>query len=171
MATVLNRTTKQLILSANTPEYDVADWIINPDLSDVNSLPPKYWNIVGDAVQEMSQAEKDAVDAALAPSAEDTAREVIRAAMRFAEELQENFIIDNLLLGITQRGLTKHVRVVLKEVNDAMSTGSLYDAIDELSKIRPEDFDDAILTAARLKDFRNKIEAYLGLPLAEKWDD
>lgn len=65
MANVLNRTTKQYITSANTPDYPTADWIINPDLSGVSGVPSKYWKITGDVVTEMNQTEKDAVDAAL----------------------------------------------------------------------------------------------------------
>jgi len=64
MANVLNRTSKQYVASANTPEYPVAEWIINPDLSGVVGVPTKYWSISGDTVMEMSQAEKDAVDTA-----------------------------------------------------------------------------------------------------------
>ena len=60
MANVLNRTTKQYLRSVNTPEYDVADWIVNPSVPNADS---KYWNISGDTVTEMTQPEKDAVDA------------------------------------------------------------------------------------------------------------
>lgn len=62
MATVLNRTTKQLIESANTPDYPTADWIHRPDLSAVRNVPVKYWKISGDTVSEMSVSEKQAVD-------------------------------------------------------------------------------------------------------------
>lgn len=62
MANVLNRTTCQYITSAHTPNYDPADWIINPDLAAVSGVPKKYWKITGDTVSEMDQAEKDAVD-------------------------------------------------------------------------------------------------------------
>jgi len=67
MASVLNRATKQYIESANTPDYPVAQWIINPDMSAVTIggvlEPSKYWIITGDAVTLMSPAEMDAVDA------------------------------------------------------------------------------------------------------------
>ncbi len=71
MANVLNRTTKQFIPSANTVEYPVEDWIINPDMSAVVGQPSKYWTISGDTVSLMSQGERDAVDAALIASARD----------------------------------------------------------------------------------------------------
>lgn len=62
MADVLNRTTKQFLRSVNTPEYDPADWIVNPDLAAVAGVHRKYWKIDGDTVLEMSTAEKQAVD-------------------------------------------------------------------------------------------------------------
>lgn len=64
MADVLNRTTLQYLQSVNTPDYPVGDWVINPDLSGVTGVAQKYWKLTGDVVSEMSQAEKDAVDAA-----------------------------------------------------------------------------------------------------------
>jgi hypothetical protein len=64
MSDVVHRTTKQYLKSANTPDYPVETWIINPDLSAVEGFPSKYWIITGDVVTLMSQAERDAVDAA-----------------------------------------------------------------------------------------------------------
>lgn len=61
MADVLNRTTVQLLLSVNTPDYPVIDWIHNPDLTDVEGVPQKFWKIEGDIVTEMSPAEKTIV--------------------------------------------------------------------------------------------------------------
>ncbi len=63
MASVLNRTTKQYLSSVNTPDYPVAQWIINPDLAAVSSQPVKYWTITDDTVTLISQAARDAIDA------------------------------------------------------------------------------------------------------------
>lgn len=71
MATVLNRTTKQLIRSANTPDYPIASWVVEPDLSLVDGVSVKYWVITGDVVSEMDQASKDVVDAAEVQSLKD----------------------------------------------------------------------------------------------------
>lgn len=62
MSNVLNRTTKEYLISVSTGFYSTASWIINPDMSAVVGVPSKYWKITGDVVSEMSQAEKDAVD-------------------------------------------------------------------------------------------------------------
>ena len=72
---VLHRITKQFLKSVNTPSYVpnwskgqppplTGDWIVGPDLSAVAAQPSKYWVITGNTVSLMSQAERDAVDAA-----------------------------------------------------------------------------------------------------------
>lgn len=62
MATVLHRTTKELKLSVNTPDFPIGLWVINPDLSAVIGFPSKYWTITGDGVSLMAQTARDAVD-------------------------------------------------------------------------------------------------------------
>ena len=62
MSDVLNRATKELLTSVNTPDYGPAQWIINPDLSQVLDVPVKYWKVSGDLVTEMSAEEKAIVD-------------------------------------------------------------------------------------------------------------
>jgi len=65
MANVFNRTTRVYKKSVNTPEYPTSEWIINPDVSALANVPVKYWKATGDLVEEMTQAEKDAVDTEL----------------------------------------------------------------------------------------------------------
>ncbi len=61
--------------SVNTPEYDPADWFHSPDTSAVVGVPRKYWQRpLADPVLEMTQAEKDAVDAAAAAAAATAAK-------------------------------------------------------------------------------------------------
>lgn len=48
MANVLNRVTKEYLVSVNTPEYDPSVWIINPDMSAVQNQPVRYWMINDD---------------------------------------------------------------------------------------------------------------------------
>jgi hypothetical protein len=72
MATVLNRTSLELIESVNTPDYSTQDWVINPDLSPVSGVPVKYWKLAGDVLSEMSQAEKDTQDATDLPTLKQT---------------------------------------------------------------------------------------------------
>ena len=77
MATVLNRTTKQLILSANTPDYPIGEWIIEPNLSAVTGFASKYWIITGDVVTLMTQGQRDTVDAAELAAARDAVADQI----------------------------------------------------------------------------------------------
>lgn len=67
MANVLNKTADPVDYrtSVNTPDYPTADWFIDPDVSAVAAVPTKYWaRPLTDPVTEMTQPEKDAVDAA-----------------------------------------------------------------------------------------------------------
>ena len=71
----LHRTTKQLltsVASADLPEAQ-ANYIEEPDLSPVAGVSSIYWTITGDIVSEMSQGEKDAVDAAALTARRDSA--------------------------------------------------------------------------------------------------
>lgn len=72
MADAVNRTTKVYVQSINTPDYPIGEWIINPDLSGVVGVPNRYWVITGDVITEMSQGEKDALDAAALEAARDS---------------------------------------------------------------------------------------------------
>lgn len=62
MSVVINRATRQVIRRANTPDYSSTDWIINPDLSKVDGIPDKYWQIVGDEVLPVDAATRSNID-------------------------------------------------------------------------------------------------------------
>jgi hypothetical protein len=67
MADVVNKTTMQLLRSVNTPDYPSADWLISPaGLATLLSggIPSRYWKLTGagDDIEEMTTAEKAAVD-------------------------------------------------------------------------------------------------------------
>lgn len=64
MASGIHRTTLEVKSRGVPKDLSDPDWIVNPDLSAVEGQPQRYWKIVGDAVQLMTQAERDAVDAA-----------------------------------------------------------------------------------------------------------
>lgn len=65
MSSVLNRTTGQFLQSVHTPNFPVADWIINPDLTAVAGQPSIYWVITGDIVSLASVGEQATIDAAI----------------------------------------------------------------------------------------------------------
>jgi len=91
---------------------------------------------------------------------------IIEAAKAFGDNLMNDFITDNVMLGITQDGMTNHVRKTMSEVISACATGSLRDAIAEAKAIPEEAKDIKYITDARLLSFVNKIETYLEVPLS-----
>ena len=55
MSDVIHRTTLEYRQSVNTPDYNAAEWIINPELPD---CPQELWEVSGDEVVEMSQSDQ-----------------------------------------------------------------------------------------------------------------
>lgn len=67
MGDYVHRTTKSYLRSVSPNELPepLANYIEDPDLSAVVGVPSVYWIVIGDVISEMSQGEKDAVDAQL----------------------------------------------------------------------------------------------------------
>jgi len=70
MADVFHRTDGRYIPSAHTPNYDVADWAINPDLTATVGQPVRYWFLTG-ATNPEGQEIIDIVDAAAQTAIDD----------------------------------------------------------------------------------------------------
>ena len=96
---------------------------------------------------------------------EETIRTIIRNARGFGNQLIEDFATQNIMMGITQDGMTGTVRRACRDVIDCLVTGSLYDAITCIKAIPVENRDPKYLTVARLTIFCNRIETYLGITL------
>jgi hypothetical protein len=62
MSDVVHRVSKQLLRSVNTPDYPAAEWLINPDLTLLETVPLQYLKVTGDTLAEMTAEEKLAVD-------------------------------------------------------------------------------------------------------------
>lgn len=95
---------------------------------------------------------------------QETITAIIKSARGFGTEIIVEFATENVMLGITQDGMTGTVRRHCSEVIDCLITGSLYDAINEIKAIPVENRDSKYLTPERLTKFCNKIEDYLGIP-------
>lgn len=65
MATVVNRTTREVRPSVDASEYPPADWlqVAENDLPIISNVPWHYWKIENDRVVELTAAEKAAADA------------------------------------------------------------------------------------------------------------
>lgn len=88
----------------------------------------------------------------------------IEDAMNFGSKIMVQFTTQNILMGITQDGMTSTVRKALSEVIICLNTGSLYDAISEVKALPASKKDAKYLTNARLTTFINQIEDYLQIP-------
>lgn len=93
---------------------------------------------------------------------------VIAKARAFGDQLINQFAAENVMLGITADNMTSTVRKNLSEVMSAIQSGSLRDAMAEVRAIPSGDKDVKYITDARLLQFINKIEAYLGDELSEE---
>lgn len=91
---------------------------------------------------------------------------IIEDAIVFGNSLIVEFAAENVIMGITQDGMTGTVRKRMEQVILALSTGSLYDAISEAKAIPEQDKDTKYITNARLLQFVNKLETYLQIPLS-----
>jgi hypothetical protein len=88
----------------------------------------------------------------------------IEESMRFGQTLIRDFAVENVLMGITQMGMTNVVRKTMLEVGAALTTGSLYDAIAEAKAIPAEKKNNIFVNDTRLLTFVNRIEDFLGIP-------
>jgi hypothetical protein len=91
---------------------------------------------------------------------------ILTPAMAMGAQIIKEFAAENIALGITQAGMTTRVRLVTGDIVNALSTGSLYDAITAARSIPAESKDPTFVTDVRLLTCVNKIETYLGLPLS-----
>jgi hypothetical protein len=163
MALVINKTTFAVIASGNTPDYSEDDWLINPDLSSVAGVEQKYWKVAGGQVVEMNTGEKAVVNAI---NSQLYIESVIRNSITFGSKLITQFAAENVLLGITQAGMTSAVRQHMGEVISALQTGSLYEAIANAKAVPSGNKDATFITDVRILSFVNKIESYLGITLS-----
>lgn len=89
---------------------------------------------------------------------------IVKEAMEFGQSIIQIVSAENIMLGITQAGMTGTVRKRSQEIVLALMTGSLYDAMAEARALPPESKDGVFISDARLLAMINKIEDYLKLP-------
>ncbi len=128
MSDVLNRTTGQFIQSVNTPNFDIADWIINPDLSAVTGQPVKYWVIdppASDTVRLATGGEQSTIDTDIATATSDSQKataknqvDVERVVRAIVELLPNEFNILRSLHSLPDRTAAQ-VNAALKANIDA----------------------------------------------------
>lgn len=152
MANVINKTTLQYLKSVHTPDYMDGNWLINPDLSAVDGVAPKYWKIVNDQVVEMDSLEKEVVDLNDLPTIKQ--RKLADIDARSNEIIDEGITFDGHLFS-----LSANAQLNWNSIFTAMQGGLIpADADFEVSTKEPEN-DKYLLTP----DKRN---AFFGLILS-----
>ena len=147
MASVLNKQTKAYLVSVNTPDYPESEWIINPDMSEVVGLAPKYWKIVTTprtvivgtdpetllpvfdqvfdySVEAMSQEEQDAYDEANPEPVQE-----VPLALRTLDDGTPAYDRNGLLVSVSTTTLTFALKVAnAKKFTVPLAfTGSTYE--------------------------------------------
>lgn len=97
--------------ATNDTKPNSPDVLINPDISAVKNVPVKFWKRVGNAVVEMSQAEKDAIAAAELQARKDMANDF---------GVQDIKIILKVLIAILNSKLPANKQITKQEVVDAL---------------------------------------------------
>lgn len=90
---------------------------------------------------------------------------ILMPAKKFGEDLINQFVAENILMGITQAGKTEVVGEALKDLSFWITQGSLYVALVELErlKVAMDPTWAPYITYDILNAFENKIKSYLGI--------
>lgn len=93
-------------------------------------------------------------------------RLIVTNAMAFGSKLMEDFIVENVQMGITSDNKSEAVLDAMAPIEAALRTGTLYVALERLKAIPQELKDDKYITNERLLVFVNRLEEYLGIELS-----
>ena len=112
-------------------------------------------------------AEVDAIVAAHSYNpTSDIVKKTLNNAIEFGTRLLLDFATENILLGITQSGKTGAVTLYLHKLGHYISTGSLYEALNEIDALVAAGVDVTLapfVTEARLLSYKTQIQEYLGV--------
>lgn len=146
MASLLNTSTLEILRSADETKYS-APWTV---LSEQNAaawlaIPPQYRKLNGQAIEEMTQAEKDAVIAAQ--------RQAARNAAAAQLEQQEDILRAFMLIVLDDRNvLAARLASLLDAIDGASSLATLKTAVASINN--PRQYDE--------QQLRDAIKARLG---------
>lgn len=94
-------------------------------------------------------------------------RKTVSNSLEYGKNLVIEFNVECIKEGVISDNMSKHVLSVTNSVVNALNSGALYLAIDEIKAITSENKDDKYITDERLLRYVNDIESYLKLPLSE----
>lgn len=92
MSTVVNKATFQVILSANTPEYDPNEWLINPDIPDA---PKRHWRILNGNLRLKTASQIATADAEFLAETKENKKNELKAEL--GEALESKYSNDEKL--------------------------------------------------------------------------
>ena len=125
------------------------------DIEDAYPLPDVGWILIGQRLIPPIPVPSDPVA---------YVRDMIyKPTLIFCNNLMNDFISENIAMGITQAGKTKVVGEALKDLDFWLSCGSLYVVLAEIETLK-QNLDPAwvpFITATRMTNFANKIKDYL----------
>lgn len=130
MSNFVNRNDLSFVRSGNDPEFPDPPWLVVAPGSGndtvINTVPQQYRKIAGDVLSEMTQAEKDAVDAA----ALDAARDAIAAQFDAQEDTFRAFAL--ALLDELNNHATK-INSILDAIDNANNLGDVKTAVGAIT--------------------------------------
>lgn len=119
--------------------------------------------------EELDQQETDLVDSIFSSHESNIftkryTERLIKGAVKRGNEIFTEFAAENVAMGITQAGKTKAVADYLANVDRYMRSGSLYEVLNELTKLENEGFPSELapfITSERIGRVRDMILSYL----------
>lgn len=135
----------------------ISEWQAIVDIEDQLPRPEAGWLLEGSSIVPPTAISSDPV--------EYIKYFILRPAKKFAADLEEQFVAENIAMGITQAGKTDAVAAALVNVTTAIRSLSLYSALTAIAAVNITPELSPFLTAPRLQAFANKIRAYLKIPL------
>lgn len=87
----------------------------------------------------------------------------VEAAMKFGQKLIIEFAGENVAMGITQAGKTKEVADYLEGVTRYLNTGSLYEVINEINRLKTKGLPDDLapfISEERMNLFIERVQSF-----------
>lgn len=129
MASLLNTSTLEILRSADETKLS-APWLVIPEQNAAlwQSIPPQYRKLAGDTIEAMTQAEKDAVDAAHRQAA----RDAVVAQFDRQEDISRAVAL--LLLDVSNRQANRF-NALLNAIDAATTLANLKSAVASIQDL------------------------------------
>ncbi len=137
--------------SVHTPDYDSGTWLHNPDLTAVSGVDQRYWKTVSETVVEMSQAEKDAVDASIETQ-----------SPSIVSYMQSNQIVTDSVTGLVGpphiMNILMHERLLNNSPSNPLYDASILPVVSSGGGLRMPEWYRKRLTVSRVSASTSRVE-------------